>query len=455
MISMKGKVAEALDYQPLALASAATYVKQLRHSKPTSHFGWDDYLEKVGKGQRLTTETILSDSNPSYPKSMTKATELAVNEVVKSDKVINHTFNFLSMCAPEPLSQDIVINYILNVDEEIQDKEMIIMTIQRCSLILLEEEDGGTYIGVHQVVRDVIQALMKGYPKSVYHEAVSGAITAFSWFIDDSLPENQWLDIDTVAQTKRIAPHLKCLIIKIETLISKENIPCIIKTENDTLRLGQICEHHCDFNSARKYYEYSLQTVLEIKGPDHLTVAKPCTSLCSVYKTLGKFQEAKQFQHRALDIQLKKLGPEHVDVAISNRNLGSVSETLGEFKEAKQFNQRALDIELRKLGPEHVNVAISYSNLGSVYEMLGDFEEAKQFHHRALDIKLKKLGPEHVNVRISYINLGSVYQRLREFEKAKKFHHCALDIELKKLGPKHDMSMLQFFMVTWVLFTKS
>jgi len=82
---MERKVAEALDYQPLALASASIYVKQLRQSKPTSHFGWNDYLEKVVKGQRLTTETILAETNPSYPKSMTKATELAVHEIVKSD----------------------------------------------------------------------------------------------------------------------------------------------------------------------------------------------------------------------------------------------------------------------------------------------------------------------------------------------------------------------------------
>ena len=107
---MEMKVADALDFQPLALASAATYVKQLRQSITASRFGWNNYLEKLGNGQRSTTETILADTNPSYPKSMTEATQLAVNEIVQSDKVINLTLNFLSLCAPEPLSQDIVIN---------------------------------------------------------------------------------------------------------------------------------------------------------------------------------------------------------------------------------------------------------------------------------------------------------------------------------------------------------
>ena len=428
---MERKVAEALDYQPLALASAATYVKQLRQSK-TSNFGWNQYLEKVGKGQRLTTETILAETNPSYPKSMTEATTLAVNEIVQSNKVINHTFRFLFLCAPDLLSQDVVINYILNVDEEIQDKEMIIMRIQRCSLILLEEEDGDIYIGVHQVVREVIQSLM-----NVHREAVSGAITAFGQFIDDSLPENQWLDIDTVAQTKSVAPHLKCLIIKAETIVSKENIPRISKTGTEMLKLGQTCEHHCDFNSARKYYEYSLETFLEINGPDDVAVATTCIHLGSAYQKLDDFKQAKEFHLRALNIKLKKLGPEHVEVATIYSNLGSVYHKLDDFEQARKFHHRALSIKLKKLGPEDVEVATIYGNLGSVYQKLDDFEKAEGFFHRALSIEQKKLGPGHVEVATIYSNLGTVYIRLGDFQKAKKFHHCALNIKLKKLGAEH------------------
>ena len=97
---------------------AATYVRQVRQNKVTSNFGWKDYLEKLNKGQRGATETILAETNLSYQKSMATATTMAVE---KGREVIHHTFNFLSLCAPKPLSLDIVVNYILNVDEEIDD----------------------------------------------------------------------------------------------------------------------------------------------------------------------------------------------------------------------------------------------------------------------------------------------------------------------------------------------
>ena len=61
------KVAKELDYQPLALASAAFYVKQLRETKASSQFNWRDYLNKLDEGKRNLTEMKLCEVNkPAY-----------------------------------------------------------------------------------------------------------------------------------------------------------------------------------------------------------------------------------------------------------------------------------------------------------------------------------------------------------------------------------------------------
>ena len=130
---MEELVARELDYQPLALASAATYVKQLRQSKRFSEFGWNDFLRKVEKGQRDETETLLTETNPCYKKSMTTATILAVKEVMQSDRTIDHALSFLSLLSSQPLNAEIVVNYIVSVDEGIKDEEMIIMKLQSCN----------------------------------------------------------------------------------------------------------------------------------------------------------------------------------------------------------------------------------------------------------------------------------------------------------------------------------
>ena len=221
-------VARELDYQPLALANAATYVKQLRQSKRFSEFGWNDFLRKVEKGQRDATETLLTETNPCYKKSMTTATTLAVKEVMQSDRIIDHALSFLCLLSSQPLNVDIVVNYIVSVDEGIKDKEMIIMKLQRCSLILSHENEFDFFIRVHQVVRDVVKSLIKGYPESRHIKTVNSAVAAFNQFIDDKLLMES---SDSILQSYSLALHLKYFILGFENVLSKVALPQIVLPE--------------------------------------------------------------------------------------------------------------------------------------------------------------------------------------------------------------------------------
>ena len=57
------KVAKELDYQPLALACAASYIKQLWERNASSHINWSDYLDKLDEGKRNITEVKLTEVN--------------------------------------------------------------------------------------------------------------------------------------------------------------------------------------------------------------------------------------------------------------------------------------------------------------------------------------------------------------------------------------------------------
>ena len=232
---MEEVVARELDYQPLALASAATYVKQLRQSKRFSEFGWNDFLRKVEKGQRDATETLLTETNPCYKKSMTTATILAIKEVMQSDRIIDHALSFLCLLSSQPLNADIVVNYIVSVDEGIKDEEMIIMKLQRCSLILLHKNEFGFFIWVHQIVRDIVHSLIKGYPESHHVKTLKSAIAAFGQFIDDNLPMES---SDSILQSYALALHLKCFILRFENVLSKVALPQIVQPEMK--KLGKI-----------------------------------------------------------------------------------------------------------------------------------------------------------------------------------------------------------------------
>ena len=429
-----GTVTQRLDYQPLALAGAAVFVKEIRQGKVSTHFGWEEYLKILEKGKRQKTESTLVDTNLIYPNSMTKAITLAVETLMRSDKVQKHLFTFLALCAPRPLNMDMAVSYIMNAHEEFDeaDKELIRMRLKRSSLLLFQDDEGGCFIRLHQVVHDAIKTVAKEYTESQTDEVVSGVITAFNEFIVATPPENERRN------TRHIAPHLKALIMVTDKVFLRDSF---IQVHTDISEkcenLGNICKMHCEFRGAKKYFEYSLTFKLQELGPEHVNVATDYNNLAMIYQDLGDFEQAKEYQQRALDILLDKHGPEHVNVATSYNNLASIYQHFGDFEQAKEYQQRALDIDLDKLGPEHVNVARSYNNLASIYQHLGDFEEAKDYQQRALDIQVDKLGPEHVNVARSYNNLASIYLDLGDFEQAKEYQQRALDINLDTFGSEH------------------
>ena len=480
---MQKEVAQALDYQPLALASAAIYVKEVRQSK--SNFGWNGYMEKLQKGQRAITETILSETNPSYQKSMTAAIILAAEKMMSSDNVLKHTFSLISLCAQQPLSLKIVINYILETDEEFKDENVVRMRIQRSSLLLLDEDDSEIYIRVHQVVRDVINTATQCSSKNQRLEVLDGAIKSFSEFIDDNLPKNL-NDSDSLVSSRHLVPHLKSLAIEIENVFSQHDISQIIKKLKldieyylhyfvkasrvclghsefisaqkygnralDVIRYDKFCDgevpevssligviHHKlgNFHQAKEYLERALAIRLQKLGPHHVDVARFYHNLATVLSDLGDLKQAKEYHERALAIQLQKLGPHHVDVASSYNNLATVLSDLGDLKQAKEYHERALAIRLQKLGPDHVDVASSYQNLASVLHRLGDLKQAKEYHERTLAFLLQKLGPDHVDVARSYSNLANVLSDLGDLKQAKEYHERALAIRLQKLGPHH------------------
>ena len=342
---------------------------------------------------------------------------------------------FVGLGQPQPLNVDIAVSYIMSALEEFDevDKELIRMRLKRSSLLLFQDDEGGCFIRLHQVVHDAIKTVTKECPESQTNEVISGVITSFNEFIGATPPENKRQN------TRHIAPHLKALTMVTDKLFLRDNFFEVHDKDifEKCKNLGNICEMHGEFEGAKTYFEYSLSFKLQVLGPEHVDVATNYSDLAWIYMELGVFKQAKEYQQRALVIQLDKLGQEHVDVSRSYNNLALIYQNSGDFKQAKEYPERALVIQLDKLGQEHVDVAKSYYNFALIYVELGDFEQAKEYQQRSLVIQLDKLGPEHVDVATSYNNLALIYQNLGDFKQAKDYQERALVIQLDKLGPEH------------------
>ena len=445
---MGKNVAHALDYQPLALASAGVYVRKVRNTNP--NFGWEGYLEKLEKGKRELTEKELANVNLIYPNSMTIATRVAVEAVMDSDKIMKHAFTFFAFCATEPLRLDVLTTYVVNADEEL-DEEDIGIQIQGSSLLLIGKEDDSVNIRLHKVVHDIVKHLVKDQMEANENARVACvAMKSYSKYIHEAIPEIPRGE-DSVCGSRHIVPHLKTLAVGITNIISTEEKFGLIKNTILNIHnsidnfeiLGQVCFFHSEYVSAMKYFSVALKLIEDNTirtGPDHghvKRVSRIYHNIGLLHKHLSDYQQAKEYYERTLSIQLNTLGPDHIEVAITYHNMGTVHCNLGNNQQAKKYCERALSIKLNKLGPDHVGVASTYHNMGTVHCKLGDNQQAKKYYERALSIQLNKLGPDHVDVARTYHAMGTLHHKLDDNQQAKNYYERALSIRLNKLGPDH------------------
>ena len=311
----KDKVAQVLDYQPLALAIAATYVREAQQNR--ANFGWGDYLHKLEEGQRVATANIFVKTNPTYPKSMTEVLEVAVQEMMGSnDEVIKHTVTLLSFCAAQPLNIEIAVIYIRNVEIDLQDAEGIRMKIQRCPLLLFDEGESGVYIIVHQVTHDAISRLIKGKSHEGELLTIKAILKSLSQFISNNAELIGSKTLYSVVKSIRTLPHLDTLYQRLDYL----------KRNNSTLAekdISEIARHVGVEILGMRVGVFGDLLYLNVYGgeelgSEHSLAAELYNALEINRRDLGDLDQAKEYHDHAIVVHPEQLGTEDINSTTCN-----------------------------------------------------------------------------------------------------------------------------------------
>ena len=417
------EVAKKLDRQPLAMAAAAVYMRQVVESNCCPDFLWDDYLGKLEKRRRTRTEECLHQTNSAYSSTMSTAVLLAVQKCAESNFILNQTFQFFSLISFEPLPLDLIVQYIQQQDNDL-DVEDICLAIKHCSLFL-PAENKESDIRLHVVVHDAITSVFPSSVESpVYH-----VVKTLYYFKER---ENQI----------KLIPHLKAFHTRIKKIFPEHDALYSISTNFEKTEISEIylffartSRYYCDFELSKEFQNTNLQ--IWNCSKDEIPVSDIYAELGLLHNELGELAKANHFQHLALEIRKEKLGQHHIKVAGSYRNLGQVCYVSGELQKAEDYYEQALEIQKEQLGPNHVDIAETYNNLGELYQRIDHQEKAKDYYERALEIQKVQLGPNHVDVSKTFHNLGRIYFQNDDLEKAMDYYQLSLEIKKKQLGSHH------------------
>ena len=444
-------VAELLDFQPLALAAAAFYVQTVI-SSGSSNYEWKAYLRDISTYvQRHEIETVLANENLAYAKTTMAAVEMAIERAVDTDKVLRHTFSFLSLCAHYDLPLEAVSKFVKAQTKD-QPEGLIKAKIVRSSLLLVHSEKGDErrYIRLHKTV---YEALIRGEVLKLTSEEINCNLAEAGKVFKSLFQGND----EDYAIFRTLRPHCESLLKHITPNCSSDQLRTFLRTSApfvdlnmvaDWLRsLASICCHFCDLLFAKTVVDLGCDLLEDLEDTDPGAFLKGdiLSTRGLVYDRIGKYSQAEGFHKKALMIRKNIFGEDHTDVASSYNNLASVYCTLGKYNQAKELHEKALVIWGKINGEDHVDVARSYNNLASVYSSLGEYNQAKELYEKALVIWKKINVEDHVDVAPCYINLAAVYCRLGKYNQAKELHEKALVICKKFFGEDHTQTAAIYF----------
>jgi tetratricopeptide (TPR) repeat protein len=431
------EVAEKLDRQPLAMAAAAVYMREVIESKYLPDFSWRDYLGKLEKGERkLTAKRLREINSAAYSSTMSTAVHLAVEKCAESNTILKNTFHLFSLISFEPLPLDLVVKYIQQQHKELKAED-ISPVIKHCSLFVHVGNDEHD-IRLHRVVHEEFREFCLSKEPHINDFFQTGIPNIAS--VIHNVVQTMYHFEGRKDETKLI-PHLKAFHTEMNKLFADHALYSI-SLDFEKNEISQIYLYFG--HTSRRFFEFKLSMaflksnfeILEV-SKNYLFIAHTYEELGLLHLDMGEFTKADSYLHQSLEIQLEQLGPNHINVADSHNNLGIVCKNNGDLQLAGDYHQRALEIQLEQLGPNHIKVADSYNNLGIVCRNKGDLQIAKDYHQRALEIQLEQLGPNHINVATSYNNLGNVCQNKGDLQLAEDYLHQSLEIHLEQLGPNH------------------
>ena len=165
-----GEVAEKLDRQPLAMAAAAVYMKQVKEPNICPEFSWNDYLGKFKKRNTKSMEGRLLHQNFSYSYTMSTAVMLAVEKSAQKD-ILNYVFLLFSLISFEPMPLPLIVHFVQQQDKTL-DEEDIYFAIRDCSLFL-PVENADRKIRVHRVVHEAIKLFCHSQPSKIKNISAS------------------------------------------------------------------------------------------------------------------------------------------------------------------------------------------------------------------------------------------------------------------------------------------
>ncbi|KAJ5472357.1 hypothetical protein N7530_006358 [Penicillium desertorum] len=176
-------------------------------------------------------------------------------------------------------------------------------------------------------------------------------------------------------------------------------------------------------------------------GETHPDTLMSLSQLAVIYLHQGRWQESEEIGIQVLDARRKMLRDMHPDTLLSESHLGLVYSHQGRWEEAEQIHRRVMMAHAAILGPEDPDTLTSAGFLTSAYGEQGRWEEAEEVGKYALNTCNDVLGPEHPDTLDIMETMASIYMGQENWNAAEELYVQVTELRRKVLSDDHPQTL--------------
>jgi hypothetical protein len=184
-----------------------------------------------------------------------------------------------------------------------------------------------------------------------------------------------------------------------------------------------------------------METSKKKLGVDHPSTLTSMANLAVTFWNQGRWDAAEELEIQVMETSKKKLGVDHPSTLTSIANLASTFWNQGRWDAAEELQVQVMETCKKKLGVNHPDTLTSISNLASTFWKQGRWDAAEELEVQVIETSKRKLGVDHPFTLTSIANLASTFWKQGRWDVAKELEVQVIEISKRKLGADHPSTL--------------
>jgi tetratricopeptide (TPR) repeat protein len=212
-------------------------------------------------------------------------------------------------------------------------------------------------------------------------------------------------------------------------------------------------EEHEDWKKFEIYLPH-VQVVLERKIESALgtdTKADLLLHASSYFRVKGYHARAAEMGREAVDIRKQSLGAKHPKTLASLTNLSRILLEQKKINEARELMAEAVVAAESAVEKSNRDMLRAKGHLAALLGIQEKYQNAKRLQKSVVEMSKNALGEDHLDTLLATRDLAVTYGHQKQYDKAEPLFRRVLEIRMGKLGPDHPETLISMLDLAEVL----